>query len=88
MDEPGIGVVRRFFLYGVALDVCDRYAIEGLLARRPQSRIIAVTDAMKPIDKDVAEHLLKEWGEEGVRLVRTDEVTEGGLIEALVRAPA
>jgi nicotinamidase/pyrazinamidase len=75
-------------LYGVALDVCARYAIEGLLARRPQSRLFAVTDAMKPIDKDVAEHLLKEWGEEGVRLVRTDEIVEGGLVEALVRASA
>lgn len=75
-------------LYGVALDVCDRYAIEGLLARRPQSRIFAVTDAMKPIDKDAAEHLLKEWGEEGVRLVRTDEIVEGGLVEALVAASA
>ncbi|HXF96510.1 MAG TPA: hypothetical protein VNI61_10470 [Gemmatimonadales bacterium] len=75
-------------LYGVALDVCDKYAIEGLLRRRPASRIFAVTDAMKPIDKDAAEHLLKEWGEEGVRLVRTEEVVEGGLVEALVRATA
>ena len=75
-------------LYGVALDVCDRYAIEGLLARRPQSRLFAVTDAMKPIDKDAAEHLLKEWGEEGVRLVNTDEIVEGGLVEALVAASA
>lgn len=75
-------------LYGVALDVCDKYAIEGLLQRRPQSRIFAVTDAMKAIDTDAAEHLLKEWGEEGVRLVRTEEVIDGGLVEDLVRASA
>ncbi|MGH7699529.1 MAG: cysteine hydrolase family protein [Gemmatimonadales bacterium] len=75
-------------LYGVALDVCDKYAIEGLLQRRPRSRIFAVTDAMKAIDSDAAEHLLKEWGEEGVRLVRTDEVVDGGLVEELVRASA
>jgi len=75
-------------LYGVALDVCDRAAIEGLLERRPPTRLFAVTDAMKPIDKDVAEHLLKEWGEEGVRLVRTQEVVEGGLVEDLARATA
>ncbi len=75
-------------LYGVALDVCDRAAIEGLLERRPRTRLFAVTDAMKPIDKDVAEHLLKEWGEEGVRLVRTQEVVEGGLVEDLARATA
>lgn len=75
-------------LYGVALDVCDKYAIEGLLERRPQSRIFAVTDAMKAIDTGAAEHLLKEWGEEGVRLVRTEEVVDGGLVEELVRASA
>lgn len=88
--EPALEILAPddVVLYGVALDVCDRYAIEGLLARRPQSRLFAVTDAMKPIDKDVAEHLLKEWGEEGVRLVRTDEIVEGGLVEALVRASA
>jgi len=75
-------------LYGVALDVCDKYAIEGLLQHRPQTRIFAVVDAMKPIDRDVAEHLLKEWGDEGVRLVKTSEVVVGGLVEDLARATA
>ena len=75
-------------LYGVALDVCDKYAIEGLLQHRPQTRIFAVVDAMKPIDRDAAAHLLKEWGEEGVRLVKTSEVAMGGLVEELARASA
>ena len=75
-------------LYGVAMDVCDRYAIEGLLQHRPQARLFAVSDAMKAIDRDRAEHLLKEWGEEGVRLVRTSEVVSGGLVEELARSPA
>jgi nicotinamidase/pyrazinamidase len=75
-------------LYGVALDVCDKYAIEGLLAHRPQVRLFAVVDAMKPIDRDVAEHLLREWGDEGVRLVKTSEVVVGGLVEELARATA
>lgn len=79
---------RDIVLYGVALDVCDKYAIEGLLQHRPQVRLFAVTDAMKPIDRDVAEHLLKEWGEEGVRLVKTSEVVMGGLVEELERARA
>jgi nicotinamidase/pyrazinamidase len=73
-------------LYGVALDVCDKYAIEGLLQHRPHIRIFAVVDAMKPIDRDVGQHLLKEWGEEGVRLVKTSEVVMGGLVEELARA--
>jgi len=59
-----------------------------LLQHRPQVRLFAVVDAMKPIDRDVAEHLLKEWGEEGVRLVKTSEVVMGGLVEELERASA
>ncbi|MGH7752727.1 MAG: cysteine hydrolase family protein [Gemmatimonadales bacterium] len=88
--EPAVSQIAPddVVLYGVALDVCDKYAIEGLLERRPHTRLFAVVDAMKPIDRDVAEHLLREWGDEGVRLVKTDEVVEGGLVEDLVRAGA
>jgi nicotinamidase/pyrazinamidase len=75
-------------LYGVALDVCNRYAIEGFLQHRPNIRLFAVADAMKPIDRDVAEQMLKEWGEEGVRLVKTSEVVVGGLVEQLARVGA
>lgn len=60
-------------LYGVALDVCNRYAIEGIVQRYPKIRLFAVTDAMKPINAGIAEELLREWGDEGVRLVTTDE---------------
>jgi nicotinamidase/pyrazinamidase len=74
--------------YGVALDVCNRYAIEGFLERRPAIRLFAVTDAMKPIDRDVGDQMLKEWGDEGVRLVKTSEVVVGGLVEQLARADA
>lgn len=69
-------------LYGVALDVCDKYAIEGLLRRRPQIRLHAVTDAMKPIHKDAADRLLRDWADRGVRLVRTDDVVRGKLVAA------
>ena len=60
-------------LYGVALDVCDRYAIEGLLTRRPNIRLYAVTDAMKPIHQDAAARLLSDWQRRGVRLVSTED---------------
>ena len=73
-------------LYGVATDVCDKAAIEGLLERRPHTRLFVVTDAVKGIDKDVSEQLLKDWGDEGVRLVKTGEVVEEGLVESLARA--
>ena len=75
-------------LYGVATDVCDKAAIEGLLERRPHTRLFVVTDAVKGIDKDVSEQLLKDWGDEGVRLVKTREVVEEGLVESLARATA
>jgi len=75
-------------LYGVATDVCDKAAVEGLLERRPHTRLFVVTDAVKGIDKDVSEQLLKDWGDEGVRLVKTKEVVEEGLVDALARAGA
>jgi nicotinamidase/pyrazinamidase len=64
-------------VYGVALDVCNRYAIEGLLARGVP-RIHAVTDAAKPIHAEAAEALLDSWRKKGVRLVTTHQVVTGG----------
>ncbi len=75
-------------LYGVATDVCDKAAVEGLLERLPHARLFVVTDAVKGIDKDVSAQLLKDWGDEGVRLIKTKEVVEEGLVEALARATA
>jgi nicotinamidase/pyrazinamidase len=68
---------ERVVLYGVALDVCDKYAIEGLLARRPGLPLAAVTDAMKPIHQDAAAALLASWRARGVRMLTTDEVLAG-----------
>ena len=61
-------------LYGVALDVCNRYAIEGLLTRRPGTRLTAVTDAMKPIDAAAGDRLLAAWTARGVTLKTTDQI--------------
>lgn len=66
-------------LYGVATDVCNKFAIEGLVERHPDLRVFAVHDAMKPIDPDAQDHLLRQWAEEGVRVVETDEILEGGV---------
>ena len=65
---------EHIVLYGVALDVCNRYAIEGLLERRPGTRLTAITDAMKPIDVAVADRLLADWAARGVHLTTTDHV--------------
>jgi nicotinamidase/pyrazinamidase len=61
-------------LYGVALDVCDRYAIEGLLRHRPGLRLSLVTDAARAIHSEAASQLLADWQRRGVHLTTSDEV--------------
>lgn len=70
---------RTVVLYGVATDVCNRYAVEGLLERHPELRLFVVRDAVKAIDRDAGEHLLKQWAEEGVRVIDTNELIEDGI---------
>jgi len=86
--ETVLGVLepRAVVLYGVAQDVCNKYAIEGLLTRHPEIRVFAVGDAMKPIDREVAQHLLKQWSEAGVRIVETNDIVEEGLLDTQVGA--
>jgi nicotinamidase/pyrazinamidase len=60
-------------LYGVALDVCDRYAIEGLLERRPSVELYLVVDAAKPIVREKGDELIAGWKERGVKMITTDE---------------
>jgi nicotinamidase/pyrazinamidase len=59
-------------LYGVALDVCDRYAVEGLLEHRPQVRLSFVTDAARAIAEERRGELLERWERRGVEMVTTD----------------
>ncbi len=68
---------EEIVLYGVALDVCNRYAIEGLLARRPDTRLRLVTDATRPIDVRRGRSLLARWRERGVEMITTDEALAG-----------
>ena len=86
--ETVLGVLapETVVLYGVAQDVCNRYAIEGLLTRHPEIRLLAVSDAMKPINREVAQHLLKQWSEAGVRIVETNDIVEEGLLDTQVGA--
>lgn len=79
---------ERVVLYGVATDVCNRYAIEGLRARWPRLPIFAVTDAMKPIHADAAERLFAAWRAQGVRFVTTADVLAGRLATAPAGTPA
>ena len=68
---------ERIILYGVALDVCDKYAIEGLLANRPGIPVTLVTDATRPIRAEVAPVLLEDWRRRGVTLATSSEILAG-----------
>jgi nicotinamidase/pyrazinamidase len=65
---------QRIVLYGVALDVCDRYAVEGLLRLRPAIALTLVTDAVRAIDPDSGAALLADWRARGVRLVESADL--------------
>jgi nicotinamidase/pyrazinamidase len=61
-------------LYGVALDVCDKYAIEGLRRHRPGIPVTLVTDAARAINAEAAPALLAEWSARGVRFTTSASV--------------
>ena len=67
-------------LYGVALDVCNRYAIEGLLAKHVTARIHLVTDATRAIHPENSAALLSDWERRGVHLVTTADVLAGKVV--------
>ena len=67
-------------LYGVALDVCNRFAIEGLLLHRPLARIHLVTDATRAIRPENSAALLKDWERRGVKLVTAADVLSGRVV--------
>lgn len=62
-------------LYGVATDVCNHYAVEGILRHFPGIRLSVVTDAMRAISVTNGEALLVNWAGRGVRLITTAEAT-------------
>lgn len=68
----------RIVLYGVATDVCDKYAVEGLLERAPQAEIHFVVDAARAIHADRVDDLLEGWRRRGVRMVTAAEILAGG----------
>jgi nicotinamidase/pyrazinamidase len=68
----------RIVVYGVALDVCDRYAIEGLLDRK-RYRVALVEDATRAIRPEEGERLVVDWASRGVRMMTTDQIIGGVL---------
>ena len=71
-------------VYGVALEVCDRYAVEGMLALDPGLDIVVVEDAVAALEPARGKELLDDWRRRGVRVLSTDRV----LLEIATRGPA
>jgi len=61
-------------VYGVALEVCNRYAVEGMLALDPRLDIVVVQDAVAALDPTRGKELLEDWRRRGVRILSTDQV--------------
>ena len=68
----------RIVVYGVALDVCNRFAVEGLLARR-RYRVALVHDATRAIRPEEGDRLVQDWASRGVSILTTDQVIGGAL---------
>lgn len=66
--RPGTVVV-----YGVALDICDRYAVEGMLDLGG-FEVVVVSDAVAAVVPGTGQGLLADWRKRGVRIVTTAEV--------------
>jgi len=64
----------RVVVYGVALEVCDRYAVEGLLALEAGIEVVVVEDAVAALDPARGAELLDGWKQRGVRIASTAEV--------------
>ncbi len=69
--------IAEVVLYGVALDVCNRYAVEGLLNRFPKIAVSVVVDAVRALDEAGRETLLGDWEARGVALLRTEDAIRG-----------
>jgi nicotinamidase-related amidase len=67
----------RFVVYGVALDVCVKYAIEGMLERG--RKVVLVEDATWGLGLDDPAALIGRWEVLGLERTTTDEVVSGAL---------
>lgn len=68
---------ERIVLYGVALDVCNRYALDGLLQRLPARSLALVEDATRAIDAGAGRMLVEGWRDAGVQVVTAADVLAG-----------
>jgi nicotinamidase/pyrazinamidase len=84
-SNPNTGTVieawdpTEIVIYGVTLDYCVRYALDGLIDLGIPT-IYLVLDATKPIVADAVEPLVAKWKMQDVRIVTTDDVVCGRIV--------
>ncbi|MGH7633029.1 MAG: cysteine hydrolase family protein [Gemmatimonadaceae bacterium] len=66
-------------VYGVALDVCDKYAIDGFIEHGVPV-IHLVLDATKAIHSERTQALVDGWKNQEVRVVTTEDVVAGRVV--------
>jgi nicotinamidase/pyrazinamidase len=66
-------------LYGVTLDYCVRYALDGLIDLGIPT-IHLVLDATTPIVPESVDALVRKWEEQDVRVVTTEDVVCGRIV--------
>jgi len=66
-------------VYGVALDVCDKYAIDGFIERGIPT-IHLVLDATRAIHPERTAGLVAAWKKQDVRVVTTEDVVCGRVV--------
>lgn len=79
---------QAIVLYGVATDVCNKHAIEGLLRQLQRIEVCLVLDAIRAIDEAEGARLLAEWEQRGVRMVTSAQILHQGLLEPHLPAGA
>ncbi len=79
--DPVLEIInpKEIVVFGVALDVCDAYAIEGFL-KRGKYKIYLVEDAAKPIYEERGKQLIEKWKTEGVEIIKTDDIVEKNIL--------
>jgi nicotinamidase/pyrazinamidase len=83
--NPNTGTVieawdpTEIVLYGVTLDYCVRYAIDGLIELGIPT-IHLVLDATTPIVPESVDSLVLRWKEQDVRIATTDDVVCGRIV--------
>jgi len=65
---------KQIIIFGVASDVCVRFAVDGLL-NWGKAELTVVTDCIHGLGIVAEEDLFKEWEGSGVKLVTSEEIT-------------